>query len=198
METEFNNELNYYPIVGQEAPDFSAEAYHDKKIKKINSYDYRNSWLVLFFYPGDFTFVCPTELSDLAEKYKEIKEIGAEILAISTDSVYVHKAWHDFSPSISSIEYPILSDKSGDISRDYMVYDEEAGVSMRGTFIIDPDGILRSVEISDASVGRSGDELIRKLKASKFTYENGDQVCPANWQPDGKTLKPVLDLVGKI
>lgn len=198
MEKAYKENIAYYPVVSYNAPDFSAEAYINEKIKKINSYDYRGSWLILFFYPGDFTFVCPTELGDLAERYVEIKKIGAEILAISTDSVYVHKAWHDSSPLIQKINYPLLSDKNGEISRTYGVYLEEEGVAMRGTFIIDPDGILRSIEISDASVGRNGEELVRKLEACKFTYEHGDQVCPANWRPKEKTLKPGLDLVGKL
>lgn len=198
MENEYKENVAYYPIVGYNAPDFSVEAYFNDQIRKINSYDYRGSWLVVFFYPGDFTFVCPTELGDLAEKYSEIKKIGAEILAISTDSVYVHKAWHDFSPLVQKIKYPLLSDHNGDVSRKYGVYLEEDGVAMRGTFIIDPDGILKAMEVTDASVGRSSEELIRKLEACKFTYENGDQVCPANWKPKGETLKPGLDLVGKI
>lgn len=198
MENDYKENVAYYPIVGYNAPDFSVEAYLNGQIKKINSYDYRGSWLVVFFYPGDFTFVCPTELGDLAEKYSEIKKIGAEILAISTDSVYVHKAWHDFSPLIKKIEYPLLSDRNGEVSRTYGVYSDEDGIAMRGTFIIDPDGILRSMEVSDASVGRSSEELIRKLEACKFTYEHGDQVCPANWKPKGETLKPGLDLVGKL
>ncbi len=198
MEKEYKENIAYYPIVGYNAPDFSVEAYLDGQIKKINSYDYRGSWLIIFFYPGDFTFVCPTELGDLAEKYPEIKKIGAEILAISTDSVYVHKAWHDFSPLVQKIKYPLLSDRNGEVSRDYGVYSEEDGIAMRGTFIIDPDGILRSMEVSDASVGRNSEELIRKLEACKFTYEHGDQVCPANWKPKGETLRPGLDLVGKL
>jgi len=120
------------------------------------------------------------------------------IEALSTDSVYVHKAWHDFSPLVQKIKYPLLSDRNGEVSRDYGVYSEEDGIAMRGTFIIDPDGILRSMEVSDASVGRNSEELIRKLEACKFTYEHGDQVCPANWKPKGETLRPGLDLVGKL
>ncbi len=200
MKNENQNleQVFYYPIIGYNAPDFSAKALISNEIKKINSYDYRGRWLVLFFYPGDFTFVCPTELGDLADNYEDVKKIGAEIIGISTDSVYVHKAWSDSSEMIKKIKFPLLSDQSGDISRDYGVYVEDEGISLRGTFIIDPDGILRAIEVNDAAVGRNSQELIRKLEACKFTYEHGDQVCPANWKPQGETLKPGLDLVGKI
>jgi NADH-dependent peroxiredoxin subunit C len=190
--------LRYYPVVGYNSPDFSAEAYISGEIRRINSYDYRGRWLVLFFYPGDFTFVCPTELGDLSSRYEEIKKAGAEVLGMSTDSVYVHKAWHDSSPMIKDIKFPLLSDQSGDISRDYGVYVDSEGIALRGTFIIDPDGILKSIEVNDKSVGRSSEELIRKIEACKFTYEHGDQACPANWRPNEETLKPGLDLVGKI
>ena len=188
----------YTSLIGYNSPDFSGEAYIGNNIKKINSYDYRGSWLVLFFYPGDFTFVCPTELGDLADNYEAIKNLGAEILAISTDSVYVHKAWFDSSPMIKKIKYPLLSDRSGAISRSYGVYLEEEGTALRGTFIVDPEGIIRSMEVSDTSVGRSSAELIRKLEASIFTRKNSDQVCPANWSSQEKAIKPGLDLVGKI
>jgi NADH-dependent peroxiredoxin subunit C len=180
------------------APDFGGKAYHGDELTKINLSDYRGRWVVLFFYPGDFTFVCPTELGDLADKHDEIRALGAEVVAVSTDSEYVHKAWHDTSETIKKIRYPMLSDKAGRIARDYGVYIEEEGVALRGTFIIDPDGVLKAYEVHDNSVGRSSSELIRKLQAAKFVREHNGQVCPMNWNPGGKTLKPGLDLVGRI
>ncbi|MFH0817806.1 MAG: peroxiredoxin, partial [Candidatus Micrarchaeota archaeon] len=151
--------------------------------KAIQLSDYRGKWVVLFFYPGDFTFVCPTELGELAEKYERFQGLGAEVISVSTDSEYVHKAWHDQSETIKKIKYPMLSDKTGKISRDYGVYIEEEGVALRGTFLIDPDGILKAYEIHDNSIGRSSAELIRKLQAAKFVRDHKGQVCPMNWSP---------------
>ncbi len=183
---------------GKHAPNFTTEAFHEEEIKKISLRDYRGKWVILFFYPADFTFICPTELEELAKKYQEIKELGAEVLSISTDTAFVHKAWHDNSESIKQIKFPMIADPTGKISKDYGTYIQGEGLSLRGTFIIDPEGILRTVEIHDNSVGRSIEELIRKLQAAKFVNENGEQVCPVNWAPGKETLKPGLDLVGKI
>ncbi len=183
--------------IGKPAPSFSLEAFHEEKVKRINLEDYRGKWTVLFFYPADFTFVCPTELGELADNYKEIKELGAEILSASTDTVFTHKAWHDHSPMIKRINYPMLADPTGNLCRDYGTYIKEEGLSLRGTFIIDPDGILRVMEVHDNSIGRSAKELIRKIQAAKYVREHGE-VCPASWTPGKETLKPGLDLVGKI
>jgi peroxiredoxin len=183
--------------VGFEIPEITADAYYEGDSKKINFSDYKGKWLVLIFYPGDFTFVCPTELEEAAEKYEEFKNAGAEILSISTDSVWVHKAWHDTSPSIKKITFPMVSDTNGNISREFGTYIENEGVALRGSFIIDPDGVLRLMEINDNSVGRNVVELLRKLHAAKFTREHGE-VCPVNWEPGKETLKPSMDLVGKI
>ncbi len=186
------------PKINQPAPDFSLDAYYKGDITKVSLSDYRGKWVVLFFYPADFTFVCPTELGELADNYKKFQEIGAEVLSASTDTVYVHKAWHDTSDTIKKIEFPMLADPAGTLSRDYDVMIEEAGLALRGTFIIDPDGILKSFEVNDNSIGRSSEELLRKLQAAQFVYEHGDQACPASWKPGKETLKPGLDLVGKI
>ncbi|RMD45809.1 peroxiredoxin [Candidatus Pacearchaeota archaeon] len=185
-------------FIGKKAPDFTAEAYVNDDTKKISLSDYKGKWVVLFFYPADFTFICPTELSELADKYDKIKEVGAEVLSISTDTVFVHKAWHDHSDSIKKIKFPMVADPTGKICKAYGTYIEEEGLSLRGTFIIDPEGVLRALEIHDNSIGRNADELIRKLHAAKFVYEHGSEVCPASWEPGKETLKPGLDLVGKI
>ncbi len=184
-------------LIGKKLPSFELEAYHDDKIKKIKIAELKK-WLVLFFYPADFTFVCPTELGELAGKYQEFKKSGAEILSVSADTVFVHKAWHDSSPTISSIKFPMLADPTAKLCRALGTYIEEEGVSLRASFIVSPDGIIKAYEIHDNSIGRSANELLRKLQAAKFTETNKGLVCPASWTPGKKTLKPGLDLVGKI
>ena len=184
--------------IGQKVEDFEAKAYHNEKETKVKLSDYKGKWVVLAFYPADFTFICPTELVDLARNYKEFKDTNAEILSVSTDTVFVHKAWHDHSPTIKEIQYPMLADPTGKICRQFGTYIENEGLSLRGTFIIDPDGILKAFEIHDNSIGRNAKEILRKLQAAKFVREHGGEVCPANWKPGEKTLKPGLDLVGKI
>ncbi len=180
------------------APSFELNAYHNEEFKTVKSEDYKGKWVVLFFYPADFTFVCPTELGDLADNYEKFKELNTEILVASTDTHFCHKAWHDSSETIKKIAFPMLADPTGSLSRDYSVMIEDEGLALRGTFIIDPDGILKTIEVNDNSIGRSTSEIIRKLQAAQFVYENGSEVCPMNWTPGEKTLKPGLDLVGKI
>jgi len=187
--------------VGSEVPDFELAAYHKDKIVTLKRAQYRGKWLVLFFYPADFTFICPTELEELAEHYSAFRKEGAEIVSVSADTVYVHKAWHDQSAAIGKITFPMAADPKVVLARAFGIYVEEgedAGLSLRGTFIIDPDGVLRAMEIHDNSIGRSVKELLRKLQAAKFVREHGGQVCPASWEPGKKTLKPGLGLVGKI
>ena len=174
------------------------EAFQNEEIKKIKLSNYKGQWLVLIFYPADFTFICPTELEEAVEYYKEFKKLGAEILSISTDTVFVHKAWHDQSPTIKKIKFPMVADPTGRLCKEFGTYIEEEGVSLRGSFIIDPDGKLVAYEMHNNSIGRSVEELLRKLQAAKFVREHKGMVCPASWKPGKKTLKPGLDLVGKI
>ena len=184
--------------IGQAISDFELETFQDEQIKKVKLSDYRGKWLVLLFYPADFTFICPTELEEAAEYYEEFKKNGAEIMSVSTDTVFAHKAWHDTSAAIKKIKYPMAADPTGKLCKEFGVYIEEEGLSLRGSFIIDPDGILKACEIHDNSIGRSAAEILRKLQAAKFVRENKGLVCPASWRPGEKTLKPGLDLVGKI
>ncbi|MDI6721845.1 MAG: redoxin domain-containing protein [Candidatus Aenigmarchaeota archaeon] len=184
--------------IGQKVNDFEAEAFHNDDTKKIRLSDYQGKWVVMIFYPADFTFVCPTELEEAADLYDEFKKLDAEILSVSTDTVFVHKAWHDTSPAIKKIKFPMIADPTGKICKEFGTYMYETGLSLRGSFIIDPDGILRAYEVHDLNIGRSGKELLRKLRAAKFVRENKGLVCPAGWEPGKKTLKPGLDLVGKI
>ncbi len=184
--------------IGQKICDFEVDAYQNDDVKKIKFSDYKGQWLVLLFYPADFTFICPTELEEAAQYYDEFKKTGAEILSVSTDTVYVHKAWHDVSPAIKKIRFPMLADPAGKLCREFGTYLEEVGLSLRGTFIIDPDGVLKTLDIHDNSIGRSAKEILRKVQAAKFVREHKGEVCPASWEPGKKTLKPGLDLVGKI
>lgn len=189
---------NCTPKINTKAPNFATEVYHNEEIKNIKLSDYKGKWVILFFYPADFTFVCPTELEDLASHYEELKKLNAEVLSVSTDTVFAHKAWHDTSEAIKKIQFPMVADPTGNITRDYGVYIEGEGLALRGTFIIDPEGNLKTMEIHANGIGRSGKELLRKLQAAQFVTKYGDQVCPANWEPGKDTLKPGLDLVGKI
>jgi len=184
--------------IGKVVEDFEVDAFHNDEVKKVRLTDYHGKWVVALFYPADFTFVCPTELEEAADCYSDFQEIGAEILSVSTDTVFVHKAWHDTSEAIKKIKYPMLADPSGKVCRQFGTYIEEEGLSLRGTFIIDPDGVLKAMDIHDNSIGRSAGEILRKLQAAQFVREHKGLVCPASWKPGQKTLKPGLDLVGKI
>lgn len=179
-------------------PDFEVDAYQANAIKKIKLSDYKGKWVVLIFYPADFTFICPTELEDAAAYYEQIQELGGEIMSISTDTAFVHKAWHDHSPAISKIQYPMLADPTGNVARVFGTYIEAEGLALRGTFIIDPDGVLKTIEIHDNNIGRSAKEMLRKLQAAKFVREHKGDVCPAKWEPGEETLTPGVDLIGKI
>lgn len=184
--------------IGETVPDFDLKLYHKDKIVESLLSEYRGKWVVLFFYPADFTFVCPTELEDLADHYAEFQKLNTEILAVSTDTVYTHKAWHDHSKAIAKVQFPMVADRTGELTQEFGVYIEEEGNARRGTFIIDPDGVLQAYEVNSNNIGRSATELLRKLQAAQFVREHGGEVCPANWKPGAETLKPGLDLVGKI
>lgn len=184
--------------INQKVTELEMNTYHNDEKKKYRFSDFKGKWVVLLFYPADFTFVCPTELEEAAELYEEFKKSGAEVLSVSTDTHYVHKAWHDTSPAIKKIKFPMVADPSGNICREFGTYIEQEGLSLRGSFIIDPDGVLKAYELHDNSIGRSAREILRKLQAAIFVKEHPGEVCPANWQPGKKTLKPSLELVGKI
>ncbi len=184
--------------INSSVPDFELDAYQNNEIKKVKLSDYLGKWVILIFYPADFTFVCPTELEDAAAYYGEIKKMNGEIMSISTDTAFVHKAWHDNSPAISKVTYPMLADPTGKVARIFGTYIEDEGLSLRGTFIISPEGLLKTIEIHDNNIGRSAREMLRKLQAARFVHEHGGDVCPASWEPGDDTLKPGVDLIGKI
>ena len=184
--------------VGDEIPDIEIDAFVDWDFKKINLKDTRGKWLVLAFYPADFTFVCPTELEELADLYPEFQKEGAEIMSISTDTKFTHMAWHESSPAIGKVKYPMLADQAGNMCREFGTFDEKDGLSLRATFIIDPEGIVISMHIHAEPIGRSAAEILRQLRAARHVYEHPGEVCPASWKPGDETLKPGPDLVGKI
>ena len=185
-------------LINKEVNDFKVQAYVGKDFKEVTKKDILGKWSVFFFYPADFTFVCPTELEDLANKYEEFKKIGCEIYSVSCDTHFVHKAWHDASDTIKKIQYPMLADPTGALARDFDVMIEADGLAERGSFIVNPEGRIVAYEVIAGNVGRNDDELLRRVQASQFVAEHGDQVCPAKWQPGASTLKPSLDLVGII
>lgn len=185
-------------MINKEIGDFNVQAFVNGEFKAVTKADVLGKWSVFFFYPADFTFVCPTELEDLANKYEDFKKENCEVYAVSCDTHFVHKAWHDTSDRIKKIQYPMLADPTHALSKDFEVYIEEAGLSERGSFIVNPEGLIVSYEISSGNVGRNADELFRKLQACRFVHEHGDEVCPAKWQPGAETLKPSLDLVGQL
>lgn len=185
-------------LINTKLPEFKVQAYHQNSFKTVTNKDLSGKWAVFFFYPADFTFVCPTELVDVAEKYEEFKKMGVEVYSVSTDTHFTHKAWHDTSESIKKINYPMLADPTGALSRAFGVYIEEEGLAYRGTFLVDPDGLIKLAEINDNGIGRNADELMRKVQAAQFTRNHPSEVCPAKWKPGAQTLKPGLDLVGKI
>jgi peroxiredoxin (alkyl hydroperoxide reductase subunit C) len=186
------------PIINAQLPEFSLQAYHKGKFTTVNHNDVKGKWAIFFFYPADFTFVCPTELADMADKYARFQEIGVEVYAVSTDSHFVHKAWHDASATIRKINYPMLADHTGALSRSFGVLIEEDGMAYRGTFVVNPEGRIKLAEIHDNGIGRNADELLRKVEAAQFVAANPNEVCPAKWKKGDATLKPSIDLVGKI
>ncbi|WP_420383068.1 alkyl hydroperoxide reductase subunit C [Novosphingobium sp.] len=185
-------------IVGTPIKSFANTAYHQGRFVDITQSDIADKWAVFFFYPADFTFVCPTELEDLAGIYPELQKMGVEVFSVSTDTHFSHKAWHDSSPAIGKIDYYMLGDQNHALSNNFGILREGVGLADRGTFVVDPDGTIQLVEITPEGVGRNAAELLRKIKAAKYWREHPGQVCPANWEEGGETLSPSFDLVGKI
>jgi len=185
-------------IINSTIPEFKVQAYHNDTFKTVSSADLKGKWSIFFFYPADFTFVCPTELGDLADKYAELQKLGVEVYSVSTDTHFTHKAWHDASDTIKKIKYVMLADPTGHLSRSFGVYIEEEGLAYRGTFLVDPEGKIKVAEIHDNGIGRDSNELLRKVQAAQFVASHPGEVCPAKWTPGAATLKPGLNLVGKI
>lgn len=184
-------------LIGKKVGEFKANAYLNGEFTTVTDKDLLGKWSVFVFYPADFTFVCPTELEDLANHYDKFKAEGCEVYSISTDTHFVHKAWHDTSERIKKIQYPMIADPTGRITRDFEVMIEDEGLALRGSFVINPEGKIVAYEVHDNGIGREAKELLRKVQAAKFVAEHGE-VCPANWEPGKETIKPSIDLVGKL
>ena len=185
-------------LINTEIKPFKAHAFQDGKFREVTEADLKGKWSVVFFYPADFTFVCPTELEDLAGKYDELKKMGVEVYSVSTDTHFSHKAWHDTSEAIKKIRYTMIGDPTGVVSNNFEVMRPGQGLADRGTFVIDPDGIIQAMEVTAEGIGRDADDLVRKVKAAQYVASHPGEVCPAKWKEGEKTLKPSLDLVGKI
>jgi len=185
-------------IINAQVPEFKVQAFQKGEFKTVSNEDIKGKWAIFFFYPADFTFVCPTELVDLAGKYEELKKMGVEVFSVSCDTHFVHKAWYDTSDSIKKINYTMLADPLAVLAKGFGVYKADEGVAYRGTFLVDPEGKIKIAEIQDNSIGRNADELVRKVSAAQFVESHPGEVCPAKWKQGEETLKPSIDLVGKL
>ena len=185
-------------LLNSEVLPFEAQAFHNGNFVSVSDADLKGRWSVVFFYPADFTFVCPTELEDLADNYAAFQKLGVEIYAVSTDSHFTHKAWHESSPAVGKVQFPMVGDPTQRLSRNFDVLIEAEGMAERGTFVINPEGRIVIMEHHDSGIGRDASELLRKVEAAQYVAANPGQVCPAKWRPGEATLTPSLDLVGKI
>jgi NADH-dependent peroxiredoxin subunit C len=185
-------------LINSSVKPFKATAFHNGKFVDVTDASFKGKWSVVVFYPADFTFVCPTELEDLANNYAEFQKLGVEIYGVSTDSHFAHKAWHDTSEAIKKVNYPLVGDPTGTLTRNFDVMIEEDGMALRGTFVINPEGQIKLCEIHDNGIGRDASELLRKVKAAQYVASHPGEVCPAKWTEGASTLTPSLDLVGKI
>ena len=184
-------------LINTQVKAFNATAYHNGQFIEVSEQDFIGKWSVVFFYPADFTFVCPTELADLADQYAEFQKMGVEIYSVSTDTHFTHKAWHDTSEEIKKIQYPMIGDPTHSLTYDFDVFDENDGLAQRGSFIIDPEGKIVVYEVNAGNVGRNAEELLRRLHACQFVYEHGNNVCPAKWKLGEKTIQTTIENIGK-
>jgi peroxiredoxin (alkyl hydroperoxide reductase subunit C) len=185
-------------VINTQIKPYQATAFHNGKFIDVSEKDVEGKWAIFFFYPADFTFVCPTELGDLADHYDELQKLGVEVYSVSTDTHFVHKAWHVASDTIGMFTYPMIGDPTGEISSNFENLRPGEGLADRGTFVVDPDGIIQAVEITAEGIGRNAAELVRKVRAAIYVREHPGEVCPAKWEEGADTLTPGLDLVGKI
>jgi len=185
-------------LINTQIKPFKVNAYHNGKFVEVTDATLAGKWSVFVFYPADFTFVCPTELEDLADNYAEFQKLGVEVYSVSTDTHFSHKAWHDTSAAIGKVTYPMLADPTHALARNFEVLIEEEGIALRGTFVINPEGQIKALEIHDNGIGRKASELLRKVRAAQYIAAHPGEVCPAKWEQGSETLKPSLDLVGKI
>ena len=185
-------------LINTEVPEFKANAFHNGKFVEVSNESIKGKWSVVIFMPAAFTFNCPTEVEDAAANYAEFQKAGAEVYIVTTDTHFSHKVWHETSPAVGKAQFPLVGDPTHQLTRAFGVHIEEEGLALRGTFVINPEGIIKTAEIHSNEIARDVSETLRKLKAAQFTAANPGQVCPAKWKEGEKTLKPSLDLVGKI
>ena len=185
-------------LINTKLQPFTATAFKNGEFVDVTDEDLLGAWSIVFFYPADFTFVCPTELGDLADHYEDLKAMGVEVYSVSTDTHFTHKAWHGSSETIGKIQYAMIGDPTGTVSRNFDILREDEGLANRGTFVLDPDGVIQVMEVTAEGVGRNAAELVRKVRAAIYVRKNPGEVCPAKWEEGGETLAPSLDLVGKI
>ena len=185
-------------LINTKVKPFNASAFKQGEFIEVSEKDLEGKWAIFFFYPADFTFVCPTELGDVADKYEELQSLNVEVYSVSTDTHFTHKAWHDASDTIGKINYTMIGDPNGEITTNFKVMRKGIGLADRGTFLVEPDGVIQAMEITAEGIGRDADDLMRKVKAAQYVRNNPGEVCPAKWKEGEETLAPSLDLVGKI
>ena len=185
-------------IINTQVPEFKANAFHNGKFIEVSNESMKGKWSVLIFMPAAFTFNCPTEVEDAADNYAAFKDAGAEVYIVTTDTHFSHKVWHETSQAVGKARFPLVGDPTHKLTRAFGVHIEEEGLALRGTFIVNPDGVVKTAEIHDNAIARDVKETLRKLQAAQYVAKNPGQVCPAKWQQGAKTLTPSLDLVGKI
>jgi NADH-dependent peroxiredoxin subunit C len=184
-------------LLGTTIEPFDATAYYGGEFVDISDADTAGKWSVFFFYPADFTFVCPTELGDLQDHYEELKGLGVEVFSVSADTHFVHKAWHDSSPQVGKVEFYMVGDPTGELIENFDNM-RPTGMADRATFLVDPDGVIQMIEITSEGVGRNASELVRKVRAAQYVRTNPSEVCPAKWDTGDATLIPSINLVGAL
>lgn len=185
-------------IINKPVQPFKTQAYLDGKFIPVTEESLKGKWSVLIFMPAAFTFNCPTEVEDAADNYAEFHKLGAEVYIITTDTHFAHKIWHDTSEAVRKSKFPLVGDPAHRLTRMFDVHIDEEGLALRGTFIVNPDGIVKTMEVHDNSIARDVKETLRKLRAAQYVAKNPGQVCPAKWNEGASTLTPSFDLVGKI
>jgi peroxiredoxin len=185
-------------LINTKIKPFKNSAFKNGEFIEVTEKDVEGRWSVFFFYPADFTFVCPTELGDVADHYEEFQKLGVDIYSVSTDTHFTHKAWHSSSDTIAKIKYAMIGDPTGALTRNFENMREDEGLADRGTFIVDPQGIIQAIEVTAEGIGRDASDLLRKVKAAQYVASHPGEVCPAKWKEGEATLSPSLDLVGKI
>ena len=185
-------------LINTEIKPFKAQAFHDGKFIELSDASLKGKWSVIVFMPAAFTFNCPTEVEDAAENYAEFQKMGAEVYIVTTDTHFSHKVWHETSPAVGKARFPLVGDPTHQLTRAFDVHIDDAGLALRGTFVINPDGIIKTMEVHDNAIARDVKETLRKLKAAQYVAAHPNEVCPAKWQEGAKTLAPSIDLVGKI